>query len=182
MKLQIVFSICSITILKSFICYYFLYLLTAVPKLFWCCEIDNKEPEKPLGIFSPSLYETQELFHQKLNNGNFLAIVPNSFISFHFHRYPLQGGERGIKNQEVEKQKHIWYLARTDRQGVWLLWDKSYPRGFIRLHICLMFLILLGCNYLRMGKRAIFRNANFLDLLAFKSSDSRLREWDLAAL
>ena len=39
-----------------------------------------------------------------------------------------------------------------------------------------MLLILLGCNYLRMGKRAIFGNVNFLDLLEFKSSSSRLRE------
>lgn len=60
--------------------------------------------------------------------------------------------------------------------------DESYPRGFRRLHVCLMLLILLGCNYLRIGKRAIFRNVNFLDLLEFKSSGSRLREWDLAAL
>lgn len=52
----------------------------------------------------------------------------------------------------------------------------------MRLHVCLMLLILLGCNYLRMGKRDIFRNVNFLDLLEFKSSGSRLREGDVVAL
>lgn len=71
MKLQIVFSICYITIFQSFICYHFLYLLPAVPKLFQRCEIDNKEPEEHLGIFFLSPYKTQKLFHQKWNNGNF---------------------------------------------------------------------------------------------------------------
>lgn len=35
------------------------------------------------------------------------------------------------------------------------------PRAFMKLQVCIMLLILLGCNYLRIGKRTIFRNVIF---------------------
>lgn len=96
MKLQLVFPISYIAVFQSFICYHFLYLLPAMPKLFQSCEIDNKKTEKHLGIFFLFLYKVQKLFHQKWNNWIFLSYCSHFFVSaFSFADNPLQGKEEG---------------------------------------------------------------------------------------
>lgn len=69
----------------------FLYWL-AMPELFQYYGIDNKDPEKHLGILFLSLYKTQKLFHQ--NDGN-VSCYSHFFVSaFSFESIFYREGKR----------------------------------------------------------------------------------------